>query len=159
MANGHPVGGVVAGADKIAAFRQGYRYFNTFGGNPVSCAAANAVLEEMRSAQLQQNADSVGSYARARLTALQDKFEVIGDVRGSGLIFGTEFILDRATKEPARAYADQVVNEMRRQGIILSKLGRHKNTLKIRPPMPFSKQNADQLVDTLEDVLHRIPVS
>jgi 4-aminobutyrate aminotransferase-like enzyme len=159
MANGHPVGGVVAGADKIAAFRQGYRYFNTFGGNPVSCAAANAVLEEMRSAQLQQNADSVGSYARARLTALQDKFEVIGDVRGSGLIFGTEFVLDRATKEPARAYADQVVNEMRRQGIILSKLGRHKNTLKIRPPMPFSKQNADQLVDTLEDVLHRIPVS
>ncbi len=157
MANGHPVGGVVANHDIVAAFRNGYRYFNTFGGNPVSCAAAMAVLEEIENADLVSNAHSVGQHARMRLSALKEKYEVIGDVRGSGLIFGAEMVLDRTTKEPAVEYTDKIVNEMRHQGIILSKLGRHKNTLKIRPPMPFSIENADLLFDTLDDVLQKNP--
>ena len=157
MANGHPVGGVVTTSDILAGFRAGYRYFNTFGGNPVSCAAAMAVLDEMQDQDLMVNAQAVGSYARQRMVDLQGKFDCIGDVRGSGLIFGAELVLDRATKSPASAYTDQIINALRHHGIILSKLGRHKNALKIRPPMPFSKENADLLFDTLERVLRETP--
>lgn len=158
MANGHPVGGVVANRDIVTAFRSGYRYFNTFGGNPVSCAAALAVLDEIEDKNLVANAKSVGEYARTRLTALAEKFEVIGDVRGAGLIFGAEMVLDRETKAPATDFTDRIINAMRHRGIILSKLGRHKNALKIRPPMPFSIENADLLFDTLDDVLAQSPL-
>lgn len=153
MANGHPVGAVVTRSETLATFRKGYRYFNTFGGNPVSCAAAMAVLEEIEDKQLLANAKTVGDHARARLETLQQKYDFIGDVRGSGLIFGAEMVLDRGSKEPASEFTDRVINEMRQRGVIHSKLGRHKNTLKIRPPMPFSKENADLLFDTLDDVL------
>lgn len=158
MANGHPVGGVVTNIDILKTFREGYRYFNTFGGNPVSCAAAMAVLEEMEVEGLMANADAVGIYARVRLSKLKDKHEIIGDIRGSGLVFGAEMVLDRKGKKPVSAYTDRVINEMRANGIILSKLGRHKNTLKIRPPMPFSRKNADLLFDTLDDVLSKTPI-
>ncbi|MCG7521491.1 aspartate aminotransferase family protein [Ruegeria sp. Ofav3-42] len=153
MANGHPVGAVVTRSEILATFRKGYRYFNTFGGNPVSCAAAMAVLEEIEDKQLLANAKTVGDHARARLESLQHKYDFIGDIRGSGLIFGAEMVLDGDSKEPASEFTDRVINEMRQRGIIHSKLGRHKNTLKIRPPMPFSKENADLLFDTLDDVL------
>ena len=153
MANGHPVGGVVANGDVVTGFRKGYRYFNTFGGNPVSCAAAMAVLQEIDDKGLVANAYSVGEYARERMDDLAARHEVIGDVRGSGLIFGAEMVKDRATKVPASEFTDRVINAMRHRGIILSRLGRYKNTLKIRPPMPFSKENAGMLFDTLETVL------
>ena len=141
----------------MAAFREGYRYFNTFGGNPVSCAAAMAVLEEIAAQDLVRNAQVVGAYAQERLADLQDRHDVIGDIRGSGLVFGAELVLDRDSKAPARAYTDGVVNALRQRGILLSKLGPHKNTLKIRPPMPFSRGNAELLFDTLDDVLTRMP--
>ena len=158
MGNGHPIGGVVANRDVVAAFRDGYRYFNTFGGNPVSCAAAMAVLDELEEKSLLANAVEVGAYARARMNALAEKHVAIGDVRGSGLIFGAEMVTDRATKTPATAYTDRVINALRQRGILLSKLGRHRNTLKIRPPMPFSKDNADLLFDTLDAVLSETPL-
>jgi len=158
MANGHPVGGVIANHDLISAFRSEYRYFNTFGGNPVSCAAALAVLEEIEDKDLVANARKVGEYARQRMTALAQKHEVIGDVRGSGLIFGAEMVLDHDTRKPASEFADRVINGMRDRGVLLSVLGRHKNALKIRPPMPFSIENADLLFETLDQVLHETPL-
>jgi 4-aminobutyrate aminotransferase-like enzyme len=159
MANGHPVGAVVTEADILQAFRSGYRYFNTFGGNPVSCAAAMAVLDELEDRNLVQNALTVGEYARGRMAKLQDKHQAIGDVRGSGLVFGAELVLDRATKAPASEFTDRVINAMRHRGILHSKLGRHKNTLKIRPPMPFSTAHADLLFDTLDEVLDQTPLT
>ncbi|MAM61282.1 aminotransferase class III-fold pyridoxal phosphate-dependent enzyme [Maritimibacter sp. UBA3975] len=159
MANGHPVGGVVTTGDTMAAFRSGYRYFNTFGGNPVSAAAALAVLREIQERALVENARVVGDHAQTRLRDLMDRYEVIGDVRGSGLIFGAEMVTDRATKSPASAYTDRLINAMRHEGFILSKLGRHKNALKIRPPMVFSIDNADMLFDALDTVLRDTPLS
>ncbi|MGC3940680.1 aspartate aminotransferase family protein [Roseobacter sp. EG26] len=159
MANGHPVGAVVTGDDTMAAFRSQFRYFNTFGGNPVSCAAAMAVLDELQDRDLIAHAKSVGDYALERLNALQEKYEVIGDVRGSGLVFGAELVTNRTTKEPAGAFTDRVVNAMRHRGILHSKLGRHKNTLKIRPPMPFAMEDADLLFDTLDAVLAETPLN
>ena len=153
MANGHPVGAVVTGSDTMAAFRTRFRYFNTFGGNPVSCAAAMAVLDELEEKDLMLNAKKVGDYALQRLADLQSQHEVIGDVRGSGLVFGAELVADSETKTPAVELTDRVINAMRHKGIIHSSLGRYKNTLKIRPPMPFTKEHADLLFDTLDSVL------
>ncbi len=154
MGNGHPVAGVVADADIMAAFRKSFRYFNTFGGNPVSCAAAMAVLDVMEDEGLQDNARVVGEHARAGLSKLAEKHDCIGDVRGYGLFFGAELVTDRETRSPATSYATKVANEMRRRGILLNKLGLHYNTLKIRPPMPFSKENADYMLGTLDGVLN-----
>ncbi|WP_371809104.1 aspartate aminotransferase family protein [Ruegeria sp. HKCCD5849] len=159
MGNGHPVAGLVTTPEIMARFRHSFRYFNTFGGNAVSCAAAMAVLQELRDRDLQANAARIGSLAHERLTALAEKYEVIGDVRQSGMVFGVEFVLDRGAKTPACDYADRVVNTMRSRGILLSKLGRHKNTLKIRPPMPFGEEHLDMLIETLDSVMAEIPVA
>jgi 4-aminobutyrate aminotransferase-like enzyme len=159
MANGHPVGGVVTTRDIMKEFRSGFRYFNTFGGNPVSCSAAMAVLDELEEKDLVSNALTVGLHARKRLDELKSRHIAIGDVRGSGLIFGAEMVLDRESMDPASDFTDRVINAMRHRGIIHSKLGRHKNTLKIRPPMPFSIENADLLFDTLDEVLAETPLS
>ncbi len=153
MGNGHPVAGVVTSEEVMARFRTAFRYFNTFGGNPVSCAVAMAVLEEVQAQGLQENACRIGALAAARLGDLARRHPVIGDVRESGMVFGVEFVLDRDAKTPAPAYADRVVNELRARGVLLSKLGRHRNTLKIRPPMPFGEEHLKVLIDTLEAVL------
>ena len=159
MGNGHPVAGLVTTSEIMARFRGSFRYFNTFGGNPVSCAAAMAVLDELEAQDLQANAAKMGKLAAERLSALAEKYEVIGDVRQSGMVFGAEVVLDRATTEPASAYADRIINAMRHRGVILSKLGRHKNTLKIRPPMPFGTDHLDLLIYTLDSVLAEHPVT
>lgn len=156
MANGHPVGGVVTRPDYLSAFRQTFRYFNTFGGNAVSCAAAMATLKVIEDEGLMANAFNVGRYAKQKLEGMASRHECIGDVRGEGLFFGAEMVLDRSTKEPATAFTKKVANEMRRRGILFNFLGIHYNTLKCRPPMPFSKDNADFLLDTLDEVLSTV---
>ncbi|WLE00724.1 aspartate aminotransferase family protein (plasmid) [Agrobacterium leguminum] len=153
MGNGHPVGGVIANIDAINAFRKAFRYFNTFGGNPVSCAAANAVLDVLQDEKLQDNALAVGEYTRAGFGRLSDKHALIGNIRGSGLFMGIELVLDRATKEPASDITTRVINGMRKRGVLMGKLGIHQNTTKIRPPMPFSKENAEYMLSILDDVL------
>ena len=153
MGNGHPVAGLVTTPEIMARFRHSFRYFNTFGGNPVSCAAAMAVLQELRDRDLQANAARIGKLAHECLTELAKKYDVIGDVRQSGMVFGAEFVLDQGTKTPANDYADRVVNAMRDRGILLSKLGRHKNTLKIRPPMPFGEEHLGLLIKTLDSAM------
>ncbi|AAV97486.1 aminotransferase, class III (plasmid) [Ruegeria pomeroyi DSS-3] len=157
MANGHPVGGVVTSPEIMAAFRERFRYFNTFGGNPVSAAAALATLKVVQDEGLMENARAVGDYAREGLRDLAGRHECIGDVRGSGLFFGAELVLDRTDKTPATAFAKRVANAMRQRGVLLNFLGIHYNTLKIRPPMPFSRDNADQLIETLDAVLSETP--
>jgi 4-aminobutyrate aminotransferase-like enzyme len=159
MANGHPVGAVITSADNMKAFRSSFRYFNTFGGNPVSMAAAMATWQVLHDEGLMQNAADVGAYAKTGLNELQSRHAVIGDVRGCGLFMGAEFVTDRANKTPATAYTKRVVNEIRRRGVLLNFLGVHYNTLKIRPPMPFSRANADQFLGTLDDVLTALPLA
>ena len=110
MGNGHPVAGLVTTDEIMSKFRNAYRYFNTFGGNPVSCAAAMAVLDELEDGRLQRNAMQIGELAFKRLSDLANKHIVIGDVRQSGMVFGIEFVNDHDSKEPATEYADRVVN-------------------------------------------------
>ncbi len=158
MANGHPVGAMVTSTELMQAFRTTSKYFNTFGGNPVSSAAALATLDVLQTENLVANANDVGSYAKAGLQKLAQKYEVIGDVRGRGLFFGAELVLDRTTRQPAANYTKRVANEMRRRGVILNFIGIHSNVLKIRPPMPFSRANADLMLETLDEVLRTVPV-
>ncbi|MCB1444947.1 MAG: aspartate aminotransferase family protein [Rhizobiaceae bacterium] len=153
MGNGHPIGGVVANSETLNAFRKAFRYFNTFGGNPVSCAAAMAVLDVLDDEKLMENAREVGAYAMSGLASLKEKHPIIGNVRGSGLFFGAELVLDRREKTPATDVATRVINQMRERGVLMGKLGVHQNATKIRPPMPFSKEEADLMLSTLDDVL------
>ncbi|MCM2563137.1 aminotransferase class III-fold pyridoxal phosphate-dependent enzyme [Lutimaribacter sp. EGI FJ00015] len=159
MANGHPVAAVVAPRDTMEQFRSNFRYFNTFGGNPVSCAAAMATLRVVQEENLQANAADVGAYAKSGLQELAKRHECIGDVRGSGLFFGAEMVLDRTTREPATAFTKQVANGMRQRGVLLNFLGRHYNVLKMRPPMVFSRANVDQVIETLDTVLAETPLA
>ena len=153
MGNGHPVAGLVTTPDHMAAFRKSFRYFNTFGGNPVSCAAALATLTVLEEEGLMENARVVGDYAKQGLQQLAQKYECIGDVRGSGLFFGAEMVLDRESKMPATEFAIEVANAMRQRGVLINKLGINYNVLKVRPPMPFGKGEADLFLETLDEVL------
>ncbi len=148
MANGHPVAAVVTRPDVMAAFREAFGYFNTFGGNPVSAAAALATLQVIEDEGLVENARVVGAYALNRMRAL--KHPLIAQVRGNGLFFAIEFV-DRG--KPATEFTHRVVEAMKREGVLLGSIGRHGNILKLRPPLVFSRENADLAIDTLAGVL------
>jgi 4-aminobutyrate aminotransferase-like enzyme len=153
MGNGHPLAAVIARRDLVNQFAGRNMYFNTFGGNPVSAAVGMAVLDVLEDEHLLENAAAVGNYTTAKLKRLADRHDLIGDVRGSGLFFAVELVSDRADKIPATAQTKRVVNLMRERGVLISRIGLNDNILKIRPPMPFSKQHADLLVDTLDQAM------
>lgn len=153
MGNGHPLAGVVTRPDLLNAFTERNMYFNTFGGNPVSASVGNAVLDVLQDERLVENAAAVGQYTLERLRALADRHNLIGDVRGAGLFFAVELVTDRHAKTPATGLTKQLVNRMRERGVLISRIGQHDNILKIRPPMPFSRQHADLLVETLDGAL------
>ena len=153
MGAGHPISGVVARGELLDNYRRREMYFNTYGGNPVSCAVGLAVLDVIEEEGLVENAASVGQYVLQGFQELQSRHEVIGDVRGRGLFFGIDLVSDRETKEPDAGVAKRVVNELRNRGILMSKIGEHDNVLKLRPPLCFSRENADLLISTLDDVL------
>lgn len=150
---GHPLAGLAVRPDVLAAFGRECRYFNTFGGNPVSMAAGMAVLDVIEREGLMANARRVGSHLRHRLRELAQRHALIGDVRGAGLFTGVELVADRAARTPATAQCARVVNALRDRGVLLSSTGEHASTLKIRPPLVFSEANADLLADTLDSVL------
>jgi len=158
IANGHPVGAVVTSTDIMQQFRSAFKYFNTFGGNPVSSAAALATLKVLQQENLMENAQRVGAYTKNGLQQLAQKYNFIGDVRGAGLFFGAEMVLDKASKVAATEFTNRVANAMREEGVLLNKLGIYYNTLKIRPPMCFSQEHADLLLQTLDQVLEKTPL-
>jgi 4-aminobutyrate aminotransferase-like enzyme len=151
IGNGHPMGAVVTTPEIAASFANGMEYFNTFGGNPVSCAVGLAVLDVLRDESLQDNAREVGGYLLDGLRAV--KHPLIGDVRGRGLFLGFEMVRDPETLEPADAEASALVNRMKDLGVLLSTDGPFHNVIKIKPPMVFSKEDADRLVDGVTRVL------
>jgi 4-aminobutyrate aminotransferase-like enzyme/Ser/Thr protein kinase RdoA (MazF antagonist) len=157
IGNGHPLGAVVTTPEIAAAFDNGMEYFNTFGGNPVSCAIGLAVLDVIADERLQANALAVGAHLLEGLRGLMDRHPLIGDVRGLGLFIGVELVRDRASLTPAAAQASYVANRMRERGVLLSTDGPLHNVLKIKPPLAFDAANADELVATLDAVLDEDP--
>jgi len=152
MGAGHPLAGLIAKGDLIDEFQENEGYFNTFGGNPVSCAVGLAVLNVLEGERLIENAAEVGAYALQKFTELKERYEVIGDVRGNGLFFGMDLVSDRSKKTPDAGLAKRVVNEMRNKGILMGNIGEHGNILKLRPPLCFSRENTDLLFETLDEV-------
>jgi 4-aminobutyrate aminotransferase-like enzyme len=147
MGNGLPIGGVIAPADVLEKFGRTARYFNTFGGNPVCCAAALAVLDVIRDEGLQENARLVGDYLQAGLSRIAATDARIGQVRGAGLFIGVDFVRDPNSREPDAATALAMVNQLRRLRVLISASGPLGHVLKIRPPLPFSKSDGDEFLD------------
>lgn len=150
IGNGHPIGAVITTREIADSFANGMEFFSTFGGNNVSCAIGLKVLEVVQEEKLQAHALEVGERLLDGLRALQQRYEVIVDVRGSGLFIGVELVRDG---EPATAEASRIVNQMREHGILFGTDGPHHNVLKIRPPMPFSRADADELIGGLDSCL------
>jgi len=153
IGNGHPIGAVITTPEIAESFDNGMEFFSTFGGNTVSCAIGLAVLDIVLEEQLQTHALRVGERMVQALRGLMNSHEIIGDVRGSGMFLGVELVQSRDTREPATVEAEAVVNRMREEGILLGTDGPFHNVIKIRPPMPFSAQDADRLIFTLDKIL------
>jgi 4-aminobutyrate aminotransferase-like enzyme/Ser/Thr protein kinase RdoA (MazF antagonist) len=141
IGNGYPMGAVVTTREIAASFDNGMEYFNTFGGNPVSCAVGLAVLDVIRDEGLQQNALDAGEYLMERLWDFGDP--LIGDVRGQGLFIGVELVRDHGSKQPAAEEASALVNRMKSRGVLLSTDGPYHNVIKIKPPIVFNREDAD----------------
>lgn len=150
IGNGHPIGAVITTPDIATSFDNGMEFFSTFGGNTVSCAIGLAVLKVVQEENLQDHALTVGEQLLNGLRELQRHYEIIGDVRGSGLFLGVELTIDG---QPATQEAKRIVNTMRNNGILIGTDGPFNSVLKIRPPMPFSTADATTFLDVLQRVL------
>jgi 4-aminobutyrate aminotransferase-like enzyme/Ser/Thr protein kinase RdoA (MazF antagonist) len=153
MGNGHPMGAVVTTPEIAASFHTGMEYFNTFGGNPVSCAIGMAVLDVLEEERLQDNAFEVGGHLLAGLQTLMEHHSLIGDVRGLGLYLGVELVEDPVTRTPATAAAARVKERFRDFRVLLSTDGPDDNVLKIKPPMVFTLEDADRVITCLDRIL------
>ena len=153
MGNGHPIAAVVTTKEIADKFNNGMEYFNSFGGNPVSCSIGNEVLNIIEDEDLQKNALEVGSYLITQLRTLDHP--LIGDIRGIGLFVGIELIKNKELLSPATSEAKLIENHMKDHGILISTDGPDHNVLKIKPPMIFNHENADELVYNLSSILNK----
>jgi 4-aminobutyrate aminotransferase-like enzyme/Ser/Thr protein kinase RdoA (MazF antagonist) len=156
MGNGHPLAALVTTEAVAASFANGMEYFNTFGGNPVSCAVGLAVLDVLRDENLMENARCVGAELKAGLQSLMARHTLIGDVRGAGLFLGVELVTDRRSKQPATEAARTVVRIARREGVLIGTDGPHDNVIKLRPPMVLRSEQAQMLVQCLDAALAEV---
>jgi alanine-glyoxylate transaminase / (R)-3-amino-2-methylpropionate-pyruvate transaminase len=151
IGNGAPLGACVT-RPEIAAMMKNRVHFNTFGGNPVSMTQGLATLEVIDDEHIQQNALEIGTHLKNRLSELQERQPLIGEVRGMGLMLGVELVRNRQSKEPATKEALDVLELCKERGLLIGKGGLYGNTLRIKPPMCLTKDDADFLVDCLDEV-------
>jgi 4-aminobutyrate aminotransferase-like enzyme/Ser/Thr protein kinase RdoA (MazF antagonist) len=149
MGNGHPVAAVITTPAIARAFDPEMEYFNTFGGNPVSCAVANAVLDVIEGEQLRNRARTVGQWLKAELQSVAETTPAMGDVRGVGMYLGIEWVLPAAEPVPDPIGAARVVSHLRNRGILLSTDGAEHNVIKIKPPLSFDMDEARLLCSAL----------
>jgi len=152
MGNGHPMAAVFTTPEIAASFEE-MEFFSTFGGNPVSCAIGMAVLDTIEEDGLMQRATELGERFMVGLRELQERYSIIGDVRGRGLFLGFELVRDRETQEPATEEAARLVDEMCARNVLLSTDGPHHNVIKIKPPMVLSKGDVDTTLSLLNESL------
>ncbi|OSY86831.1 peptidase M23 [Tenacibaculum holothuriorum] len=150
LGNGHPLAAVACTQEVANSFANGMEYFNTFGGNPVSCAIGTAVLQTVKREQLQENALEVGNYLKRELEQLAKEFPIIGDVRGQGLFLGFELV--DVNKKPLTQQAVYLADRMKAHKILMSTDGKDNNVLKIKPPIVFAKNHAKELIHYLTKI-------
>ena len=156
MGNGYPVAGIAVRPEVASRFGHDMRYFNTSGGNTVAMAAANSTLEVLHDENLIANSMVVGKMMLSSLNDIMQEDERIGDVRGSGLYMGIEIVKNHKTREPDSPLALALVNELRRRRVLISATAANANVLKVRPPLTFSAQNADQFLTELKGALETV---
>ena len=155
IGNGVPLGACTT-RPEIGRVMKNRVHFNTFGGNPISMTQGLATLEVIESEGIQENALVVGKHLKDRLLDLQDRQPLIGEVRGMGLMLGVELVRDRQSKEPATGETAALLELCKERGLLIGKGGLHGNTLRIKPPMCLNRDDADFLVDCLDEVLSLI---
>ncbi len=155
IGNGIPLGGFTT-TEEISKVMKNRIHFNTFGGNPISMTQGLATLEVIEEEGIQENARVVGVHMKERLLELQEKHQLIGDVRGMGLMLGVELVRNRKSKEPANTEAAAVMERMKEHGVLIGKGGLFGNTLRIKPPMCLTKDDADYLADVLDLTLSEL---
>ena len=148
--NGHPLGAVIVKKEIAASFNTGMEYFNTFGGNPVSCAIGLAVLDVIETENLRQNASDIGQYLIEQLSHLQQNHSCIGHIRGQGLFIGIDIIKNEESRTPYANMAKSLVEFAKNHGVLLSTDGPNNNVIKIKPPMVFSRSDADLFLDVMK---------
>jgi len=156
MGNGIPVSGLMAKAPVMAAFSDALPYFNTFGGNPVSMAAAHAVMDVIEQEALQAHSLKTGAALLAALQSLQAAYPCIGEVRGAGLFIGFELVKDRESKQPDKRLALDLVEALREEFVLTSVAGPYGNVLKIRPPLCFQTHDIDWVVSAMDRCLRKL---
>ena len=149
IGNGFPLGAVVARREVAETMADKF-LFHTYGANPVACAAGRAVLRVLKKEALQDNARTVGAALIARLRDLEQRYEVIGDVRGKGLMLAIELVKDRRSKEPDPETTARVFEETRHQGLVCSKSGPHRSVLRMVPPLCLGLDDVDQVAERLD---------
>jgi 4-aminobutyrate aminotransferase-like enzyme len=155
--NGYPVGAIITRAEILESFiAETGPFFSTFGGGNAACAAGLAVLDVMDSEGLLSNSLETGNYFRAGVRDLMGRFELIGDVRGSGLATGIELVGDRKSKKPVPRETRDVINRLKDQGVLVGSDGKLGNVLKIRPPLVFSREHADFALSALARVMQAL---
>ncbi|KAJ4704296.1 Alanine--glyoxylate aminotransferase 2, mitochondrial-like protein [Melia azedarach] len=155
IGNGCPLSAVVT-TPEIAQVLSTHTLYSTFAANQISTTAGLAVLNVIERENLQANAFSVGSYLKARLIALKDKYEIIGDVRGRGLMLGVELVTDQEEKTPATEETSAILEEMKEMGVLVGIVGLYLNVLRILPPLCFTMADADFFVDVLDNAIWKI---
>lgn len=154
MGNGHPVSAVITTREIAESFgATGMEYFNTFGGNPVSAAIANAVLDVIEKENLLDNATKIGNFLKQEFNRLKGKHAIIGDVRGEGMFLGVDLVKNRETREPATAEAAFINKRLKEQYVLLSNDGPYRNVLKFKSPMVFGMEDAKELVEKLDAIM------
>lgn len=151
LGNGHPIGAVVCTKEIAESFANGMEFFNTFGGNPVSCSIATQVLKVVESQNLQENAKIVGEYFKKELKKLTTEFDIIGDVRGQGLFIGIE-LLDQKMN-PLQKETTYIINRLKKFGILANLDGPKNNVIKIKPPLTFHIDNCDKFIFYIRKIL------
>lgn len=153
MGDGHPLAAVITTKKIAEAFAQSSFYFNTFGGNPVSAAVGMAVLDVVRQERIVERVETVGAYLRSGLEDLAKRHPIIGNVRGLGLFQGIELVADRESKVPAADVARDLPDKMRQEGVLIGLTGRFGNVMKVRPPLVFSEEQVDVLLNAFDNAL------
>lgn len=156
VGNGHPLGVVVTTGEILNLFMDETRLFSTFGGNTVACAAGNAVLDVIEQEKLIERSRSIGDYLRSEISTLASKHELIGDVRGRGMVTGLEFVTERDARSPATQETARLLELMREQRVLVGSEGRDANILKLRPALVFGRDHVDRFIDALDHSLNSL---
>ncbi|MCH2272712.1 MAG: aspartate aminotransferase family protein [SAR86 cluster bacterium] len=156
MGSGLPVSGVIATEEISNTFHEKAFYFNTTAATPLQAAVAGTVIDIIQDEGLIENAEKIGGYLKTELLKIKDDFDYLGDVRGPGLFIGLDIVDNKEDKNPDREKAIEIVEILKNKGVLISNAGQYRNVLKLRPPLVFDLDNANLLLETLNQVFREV---